>query len=440
MNFFYLLKKHFLSSNFLNFLFLGLSLIFLFVLLFFVPELIINLPVKRLLFLLVAIFYFLDAYYLLNLIETNSRIDLEKIQVNSIIRSISDPVISYDTNFEIILVNRAMEELVGLSQKELVGKIITPEMVKDSRYRFLAQLVFPSLAPIVLERSSEGYPQTIKVKFTQPKEYIFEILTNKVIDEKGQVYGFLKIIHNLTSEEELRQTQSDFITVAAHQLKTPLAGLNWILEMLSNQEMGPLNEDQLKLIQDARGALNEALSTVEGLLEAAQVESGKLGFQFQQADLVKLIEETLIKLEPLTKQNNIKLIFYQPPAPIELIMDPFRIKLVLEILIENAIKYNVQNGEVRIKIDFLKDQPFVSVSVEDTGIGMTEEDLKKLFQKFFRASSAMKVETSGLGLGLYLAKNIVEKHGGKIWAKSVLNRGSTFTFTLPLDPSLIPKY
>lgn len=440
MNFFYLLKKHFLSSNFLNFLFLGLSLIFLFVLLFFVPELIVNLPVKRLLFLLVAIFYFLDAYYLLNLIETNSRTDLEKIQVNSIIRSISDPVISYDTNFEIILVNRAMEELVGLSQKELVGKIITPEMVKDSRYRFLAQLVFPSLAPIVLERSSEGYPQTIKVKFTQPKEYIFEILTNKVIDEKGQVYGFLKIIHNLTSEEELRQTQSDFITVAAHQLKTPLAGLNWILEMLSNQEMGPLNEDQLKLIQDARGALNEALSTVEGLLEAAQVESGKLGFQFQQADLVKLIEETLIKLEPLTKQNNIKLIFYQPPAPIELIMDPFRIKLVLEILIENAIKYNVQNGEVRIKIDFLKDQPFVSVSVEDTGIGMTEEDLKKLFQKFFRASSAMKVETSGLGLGLYLAKNIVEKHGGKIWAKSVLNRGSTFTFTLPLDPSLIPKY
>ena len=157
-------------------------------------------------------------------------------------------------------------------------------------------------------------------------------MTNKVIDEKGQVYGFLKIIHNLTSEEELRQTQSDFITVAAHQLKTPLAGLNWILEMLSNQEMGPLNEDQLKLIQDARGALNEALSTVEGLLEAAQVESGKLGFQFQQADLVKLIEETLIKLEPLTKQNNIKLIFYQPPAPIELIMDPFRIKLVLEIL------------------------------------------------------------------------------------------------------------
>ena len=102
MNFFYLLKKHFLSSNFLNFLFLGLSLIFLFVLLFFVPELIVNLPVKRLLFLLVAIFYFLDAYYLLNLIETNSRTDLEKIQVNSIIRSISDPVISYDTNFEII--------------------------------------------------------------------------------------------------------------------------------------------------------------------------------------------------------------------------------------------------------------------------------------------------------------------------------------------------
>jgi PAS domain S-box-containing protein len=437
---FSLFKKHFLTSEFINYFFLGLCLIFTFFLLSYFPELITFPFIKPALGVLIAIFYFLNAFSFLYLLDQVKRLDLEKIQINAIIRSISDPVISYTKDFEIILVNSALEDLIGVPKEKLIGKIIRPEMVNDPTFGFLTRLIFPSLAPIVLERSTEGYPQTIKIKFLEPKEYVFEIVTSKVMDENGKVFGFLKIIHDLTKEEELKRTQTDFITVAAHQLRTPLAGLSWILELLSGKDMGPLNQDQQKLVNDAQLALREALSTVEGLLQAAQIESGKLGFQFEKTDLIKLIEETIKKYEPSAQRDNIKIILYPPPPLNEIFIDPFRIKLVLEILIDNAIKYNVKNGEVRIKVELLKDKPFVAVSVEDTGIGIPEQDLPKLFQKFFRASSAMKEKTSGLGLGLYLAKNIIERHGGKIWVKSVYQRGSIFTFVLPIDPSLIPKY
>ena len=439
-NFLTLIKKHIFSSQSINFLFLGISIFFAFSFVFFMPE-IIPLPlIKTLLVLLVIFFYLLNFITLLKLINQTFRLDLETIQVNAIIKSISDPVIAYTKDFEIVLVNTALEELVGLPREKLIGKIIRPEMVSDSFYGFLTRLIFPSLAPLVLERSTEGYPQVIKVKFLEPKEYIFEIVTSKVLDEKGRVYGFLKIIHDLTKEEEIKRTQSDFITVAAHQLRTPLAGAAWILEVLTSEDAGKLNEDQKKLLNDAHLALKEALATTEGLLQAAQIERGKLGFQFQKADLIQLIQETLTKFEPVAKKNNIKLIFYPPPPLQEIIIDSFRIKLVLEILIDNAVKYNVKNGEVRVRVDLPKNQPFVVVSVEDTGIGIPEEELPYLFQKFFRSKVAMKEKTSGLGLGLYLAKNIIERHGGKIWVKSVYQRGSIFSFALPLDPSLIPKY
>ncbi len=439
-NFFTLIKKHIFSSQSINFLFLGISICFIFAFIFFMPEVIAIPLVKLLIILLVIFFYLLNFITLLKLINQVSRLDLETVQINAIIKSISDPVIAYTKDFEIVLVNTALEELIGLPREKLIGKIIRPEMVSDPLYGFLTRLIFPSLAPVVLERSMEGYPQIIKIKFLEPKEYIFEIVTSKVLDEKGRVYGFLKIIHDLTKEEEIKRTQSDFITVAAHQLRTPLAGISWILETLNNEDVGKLNEDQKKLVNDAQLAVKEALTTTEGLLQAAQIEGGKLGFQFQKADLIQLINETLKKFEALAKKDNIKLIFSSPPSLPEIVIDPFRIKLVLEILIDNAIKYNVKNGEVRIRVDLVKDKPFVIVSVEDTGIGIPEEELPYLFQKFFRSKVAMKEKTSGLGLGLYLAKKIIERHGGKIWVKSVYQRGSTFSFALPLDPSLIPKY
>lgn len=433
--FFQKLKEHFFSTQFLPFIFLGLILLISFVLnyLFESNFILIGANITSLIFLIIV------AVIAINLIDVSSRLQIEKAQINAMIRSINDPAIAYTSNFEIILVNPALEKLTNLKKEELIGRVITPEMANNDKYALLTKLIFPSLAPAVLEQELDSYPQRVKVKFFEPKELTLEIITTKVIDENGKLYGFLKIIHNLTREETLKRIQSDFITIAAHQLRTPLSGLNWILEVLSKEETGSLNEEQKTLLNKAKLALQESTETVEDLLNAAQIEEGKFGFQFSLNDLEKIIEDSLFKFQPIAQKDNIKLIFYRPKPPLNpLVLDPLRIKLVIEILIDNAIKYNVENGEVRVKIETLKDKPFVLIAVEDTGIGISEEERDKIFTKFFRSPRVIKKETLGTGLGLYLAKNIIERHGGQIWFKSEVDRGTTFYFTLPTDPAYIP--
>ncbi len=436
LNFFQKLNKHFSSPQLLPFWFFGGLVIAQIVF----NSLWIIWPLNWFINIALIIFYLVMANILLGAVDKVSRLDLERNQINAMVSSINDPAISYTENFEIILVNKAMEKFIGISKKELIGKNITPELSNDARFGLLSKIIFPSLAPVVLEKSIDLYPEKIKVKFYQPKELILEITTTKVIDDKGNTYGFLRIIHDLTKEEVLRKTQSDFITIVAHQLRTPLSGLSWTLEMLADKEIGPLTPEQEKLIDDGRKAMKESLKTVEDLLNAAQIEEGRFGFQFSMTDIEKIIENVLIKFEPVAKINNVKLIFQRPELQLKpFIMDPLRVKLVLEVLIDNGLKYNVKNGEVRVRIDPMEGKPFILISVEDTGVGISREDLSRLFTKFFRSKAALKGQTSGIGLGLYLAKNIIERHGGKIWAKSALGRGSIFTFSLPIDSDYIPS-
>ncbi|MGB9763063.1 MAG: sensor histidine kinase [Minisyncoccia bacterium] len=434
-NFFRKIQQHFFDNEFLPFLFLGLLAITNLIL-----TLLLN--ASAIIFVSLSVFIFILWLILslitLNLIDVKSRLILEKGQINAIILSIDDPVITYTKDFEIILVNSALEKLVGISKKEIIGKIITPELVNNDRYGFLARIMFPSLAPLVLEKSTDAYPQKIKVKFNNP-ERTLEIITSKVIDENNHDYGFVKIIHDLTKEETLQKIQKDFITVAAHQLRTPLAGLSWIFEMMLKKELGSLTKEQEQLLLQGQLAIQSSLKTVEDLLNAAQIEEGRFGFQFTRTDIIPLIEEALTKFEPSAKQRNIKLIFHRPDFKLDsFVFDPIRIKLVLEILIDNAIKYNVQNGEVHVSLSMDNAKPFINISIQDTGIGIEKKDLDRLFTKFFRSEKVIKEETSGTGLGLYLAKNIVERHGGRIWVKSEVGRGSIFTFSLPLDPIYIP--
>jgi len=436
LNFFQKLNKHFSSPQLLLFWFFGGLVIAQVVF----NSLWIIWPLNWFINIALIIFYLGMTVVFIGAVDKISRLDLERNQINAMVSSINDPAISYTENFEIILVNKAMEKFIGISKKELIGKNITPELSNDARYGLLSKIIFPSLAPVVLEKSIDLYPEKIKVKFYQPKELILEIITTKVIDDKGNTYGFLRIIHDLTKEELLRKTQSDFITIVAHQLRTPLSGLSWILEMLAKKEVGSLTSEQEKLINDGRKAMGESLKTVEDLLNVAQIEEGRFGFQFSMADIEKIIENVLIKFEPVAKINDIKLIFQRPEFQLKpFVMDPLRVKLVLEILVDNGLKYNVKNGEVRVRIDPMEGKPFILISVEDTGVGISREDLSRLFTKFFRSKAALKGQTSGIGLGLYLAKNIIDRHGGKIWAQSALGRGSIFTFSLPIDSDYIPS-
>lgn len=409
-----------------------------------------------LLLLSVASFYFVDstwgtvtlgatmivsaASFFISLKSARARFNLinERNQIQLIIANFTDAIVAYDEDFKITTFNRVAEELFRLKQEDVLGKIASPEWAKNADTAILTRVLFPSLAPSMTWRSEPNvYPQLVDITFIEPHLEL-SVTTVRIISSLGQISGFFKIIKDKTREQELITAKSEFLTVAAHQLRTPLSGIKWTFESLINGDFGAVNDQQKEILNNGLVAAEKVSKTANDLLDTSNIESGKFGYEFVESDIVDLINKMMEGYGSLTKQHNIKMYLEYPPDGVpKFKFDPMRIRLVFQNLIENAIRYNVENGEIIITL--AKKEPFLEVSVRDTGIGIPKEELPKLFSKFFRAANVLKYETEGTGLGLYIVKNIVEAHGGKVWVDSIENRGTTFFFTLPMAEGLIAK-
>jgi signal transduction histidine kinase len=369
----------------------------------------------------------------------NSKIEIAQKQISNILLSINDPVVAYDSSFRVLFINSAAESLLNVSNQKITGLRITPEMNSLTEYELITKIMFPSLAPVVLRKQTSVFPQRMVLKLADPKEMTLEVTTSQIFNEKHEVMGFLKIIKDKTQEESIARTQKDFITVAAHQLRTPLTGLNWAVDLLLKEEFGSLTKEQLATVEQMKTALGSLSLTVNNVLNIAQLEEGRFGFDFKRNELNEAVLTVLNTLEPAAQKRGIRLSFYKPDPPLgTFVFDYKRVETVIQTLVDNAIKYNTDKGEVRIKINKTSDNLYAEVRIEDTGIGIPNREVGKLFTKFFRAKNALKNQTEGTGLGLYIAKNIVDNHGGKITVNSTEGRGSTFSFTLPLQENLIP--
>lgn len=373
----------------------------------------------------------------LRLARSNIEIKVERNQLTSVVSALKDGLIAYDPNFKILMFNKAAEQIFDISAKEVVSQSLDPSFIQKPKYKLLAQVMFPSLAPVTVARQSQDADsQTLDLSFTD-KNLEVRVLTSRIVDPSGLVLGFFKVVRDRTREVELLKSKSEFITVAAHQLRTPLTGINWTLETLAKSTIIP--PDQQAIIKDGLAASQRLLKVVNDLLDVSKLEEGKFGYEFSDVNLIDFIGDILASVAALAREYNIKVYFDRPPQAITARIDQNKMKLALANLIDNAIKYNVQGGEVIVKIEKLTDKPFIQISVKDTGVGIPQEDLDKLFKKFYRGSNVMKMETTGSGLGLYIVRNIIKRHGGEIWAESQIDRGTTFNFTLPTDPKLIPS-
>jgi len=393
-----------------------------------------------LVFAVLAIFLVLGAIVLVNnlrLARSNLEIKIERNELKSIIANLKDGVIAYDPNFKILIFNKAAEEIFSLKSGEVLGKYFAPETAREPKFKLLSQAIFPSLAPLVVRRSEPGeYPQIMDISFNE-SDMSLRVATDKITDLSGQLLGFVKIIRDRTREIKLLKSKMEFIATVSHQLRTPATATHWAIEELSKQK---LSEEQKPIIETALGAVSKLVKTINDMLDVSKIEEGEFGYQFENVEFISFIEDIIRDMEPLAKQFNVKIYFEKPAEQsIALSLDRQKMSIVVANLIDNAIKYNVANGEVIVKIEHLKDEPYLEVSVKDTGVGIPEKDIKKLFTKFFRSENTTKFATEGSGLGLYIAKNIINRHGGKIWAESEINRGSIFHFTLPTDPKLIPS-
>ena len=231
---------------------------------------------------------------------------------------------------------------------------------------------------------------------------------------------------------KLCSTKSDIVSVGAHQIRTSLSALKWIIKMFLDGDLGKLTTEQENLMRKAYESNDRAINVVSELLLMNKSEDIiEKAPDLTKVDLTELIDNCIFDFFGEAQNKEIEMIFLTPNAKIpEVKADKEKLRVVLQNLLENAIKYSEPHGKVFISIK--EDNEMVEVSVKDSGIGISEEGKKKIFEKFYRDPAAQKKEAVGSGIGLYSTKKIVEEHDGKIWFNSLVNEGTTFLFTIPI--------
>lgn len=229
----------------------------------------------------------------------------------------------------------------------------------------------------------------------------------------------------------INNARSEFLSLVSHQLRPPLTGTKYILEIILSEKTGKLQPQQKDLLQQGFDTNEQMLLLVNDLLDISRMAEGDSPFNYEEVQFETLLKEIEEQLTPNALEKKISLNIHLPQDRLPRIpLDPKKIKFVLQNLADNAVKYTPDGGTVTIDVGI--ENNMLKVSVHDTGIGVPASELEKLFTKFYRASNAVETKKTGTGLGLYIAKNVIDRHHGRIWAESELNKGSTFSFMLPL--------
>lgn len=237
---------------------------------------------------------------------------------------------------------------------------------------------------------------------------------------------------------KLSQAKSEFISIVAHQLRTPLTGLKWSLDQMLRENPPP--QEQRELMKRNLDIIEQAIQLVGNLLDVVQIEEGRFGYKLVQSDILVFIKKVVGDMAHFAQSRKIKITVRAPSSPLPpVFVDQAGMLIVLNNLVSNAITYSNPGGMVTISSDVDETTQTVLISVTDFGIGITAADLPHIFNKFFRAQNARTFQPNGTGIGLFLSKTIIERHGGNIWALSEEGKGATFSFTLPLQEKDIPE-
>jgi signal transduction histidine kinase len=238
------------------------------------------------------------------------------------------------------------------------------------------------------------------------------------------------IIRTVEEIAKANRMKTEFVSIASHQLKTPISEMKWETELLVSKFSEGLSEKQKEIIKEISHSGEKMGRLVNDLLDVARIDQGNLPLAKEKIDLCSLIDDAVEAQRPLAAASNVELKKTLKEKKLDIIADKRRLSVVLDNLISNAIKYIDKKGLVEIILE--KDGNMVQVCVRDNGVGIPKEEQAKISQKFFRSNNSIKNKTDGTGLGLYIAKNIVEQSGGSLWFESIENVGSEFYFTLPL--------
>ncbi len=234
-------------------------------------------------------------------------------------------------------------------------------------------------------------------------------------------------------DQSISNLKTEFVTIAAHQLRTPLTGVKWTANMMQEELSGKLNDEQKEYMSGMITGINQMMLLVNDLLKVAENEEGKFNMIIKDENMSSVVNEVIKEVDILAKTKNIKIILKSTKENVPPIkMDKEKVKWAVNNILSNAVEYSHENSSIDIGLDLYKNK-YLMVTVKDYGIGIPKENYDKVFSRFFRAENAVKMHTEGSGLGLFVSQNIIKAHGGKIWFESEIDKGTTFYFILPVQ-------
>ena len=266
-------------------------------------------------------------------------------------------------------------------------------------------------------------------EISQTNKHLEEVVQELNVTSKILVRRDIELTEANDRLQELDAIKSDFVSIAAHQLRTPLTGIRWSYHTLLERETGALNSEQKRIVDDGLKATIYLIGLITDLLNIARIEEGRFGFTITKKSIAPLMDTMISQYTEKAKEKGVALVANVSPALPDVKIDEEKMRIVFDNLLGNALKYTPPGGTIKIIASAMDKK--VSISISDSGIGIPEDQMRRLFSKFFRADNALRSETSGTGLGLYVTKNIIERLGGSIFVESKENQGTTFTLYIP---------
>jgi len=345
--------------------------------------------------------------------ETVGELSRDKSRLSAVLDQMAEGVVAVDADGKVLLVNPALSRLLGIDAAQARGR------------GHLETLRHHGLAELVGEVLRGGAPAARELRLFSPGELVFDAHAAP-LRQDGRLAGALVVLHDITRLRHLEQVRRDFVANVSHELRTPLASIKGYAETLRD---GALEDkaNRLEFVKTIEEQAVHLAKLVDDLLDLSSIESGQRPPRLARIELRSLAVDVARRFAPIAAERGVAL-SVRSAGPASATADAEQVRQVLANLVDNAIKYTEKGGKIDVSLEPRDGETVVSVS--DTGVGIPESDLSRVFERFYRVDKSRSREAGGTGLGLAIVKHLVEAQGGRVWVESRQPGGSTFSFSL----------
>ena len=359
--------------------------------------------------------------------------DLKKFQLA--VENAAEMVVITDPEGILAYGNKAVKRITGYEVSEVIGKKAAAFWKSPMPKEYYQEMWR------IIKIEKKTFHGQLQNRRKNGEIYEADISLSPVLDDNGNILFFVGIERDITKEKEVDKAKTEFVSLASHQLRTPLSSINWYTEMLLGGEVGELNEGQKNYLKEVYASSQRMGDLVGTLLNVSRLELGTFAIEPSTVDVSSLSKSELNEMKQTITEKKIAIKETYGENVNEFQADKRLLTIVLQNLLSNAIKYTNNEGEVSISIQTLQEgtlldgrkmtEESLAITVADSGIGVPKSQQDKIFTKLFRADNAASSRTEGTGLGLYIVKAIVEQSGGQVWFTSEENMGTTFFVSFP---------